>query len=176
MAPNPQLMTGLGAAASIFFGSLGSSWASVQSGKYWMRSNGILALVPIIIAGVLAIYGMIVAVILGYQMDEADLTTGSGYKNFSAGLIVGLACLASGSAMASFLEDSINLSTMDNMLQEEATLAERGSGNETEEPLLRTGRPHPVLLKPSVKFIVCLVFLEAIGLYGLIVALLLIYK
>jgi len=171
MAPNPELMTGLGAAASIFFCSFGSALASVQSAKYAMRSTQgyFLSFAPIVISGVLAIYGIIVAVLLGGRIQDAD-TTG-GYKYFSAGLAVGLACLASGMGMAGFLEDSLLPCTSSSWTQVGT------STSDIQEPLVpRNSRSTTQMSvqQAPVRFLMCLVFLEAIGLYGLIVALILI--
>jgi V-type H+-transporting ATPase 16kDa proteolipid subunit len=160
MTVNPELLTGLGAALSIFLTSAGSAMASVPAGKYAIRSSGILSFAPIVIAGVLAIYGIIVAVLLARKIENAS-DAASGYKNISAGLCVGLACLASGFAMARFLEDSIATS----MQQDDAT------GNTQDQPLLARNRSVNKLLQPSVRFLMVMVFLEAIALYGLIVAL-----
>jgi len=170
MAPDPELMTGLGAAASIFFSSLGSALASVQGGRYAMRSTGVLSFAPIVISGVLAIYGIIVSVLLSAKIQADGLDAAGGYKNFSAGLSVGLACLASGMGMAGFLEDSLPTTT--------TTSQDVASTSEIQEPLIRGsgGQSTTMLGKPSPRFLMCLVFLEAIGLYGLIVALILIGK
>lgn len=86
---NPDLMTGLGAAFSIFLCSAGSVVASVQAGLFALASSGggIMAFCPIIIAGVLSIYGIIIAVIL---CGQTDISEADGYKNLCAGLSVGL--------------------------------------------------------------------------------------
>jgi len=164
MASEPQLMTGLGAAAAMFFSALGSALASVQGGKYAMRSTGVLSFAPIVISGVLAIYGIIVAVLLSGKMDGAE--SSNGYRNFSAGLSVGLACLASGLGMAGFLEDSLTGTVTNSVADDDAIRT----------PLVRnnTNNTTRMIEQPSIRFLMCLVFLEAIGLYGLIVALFLI--
>ena len=162
MSANPELLTGLGAAISIFLTSAGSAVASVPAAKYVVRSNGgVLSFAPIIISGVLAIYGIIVSVLLAYKM-KGSTDVVSGYKNISAGLSVGLACLASGFGMARFLEDSIATS----VVEQETT-----AGSET-EPLMSRGRfaTTKMLAEPSIRFLMVMTFLEAIGLYGLIVA------
>lgn len=81
-----------------------------------------------------------------------------GYRNLSAGLAVGLACLASGLGMAKFLESHAR----------SVYVSDRREGNESEEPLLLSSRP---AVTNFWTFTFVLVFLEAIGLYGLIVAL-----
>lgn len=165
MSPEPELMTGLGAAAAMFFSALGSALASLQGGKYAMRSTGVLSFVPIVISGVLAIYGIIVAVLLSGKMGGGE--SADGYRNFSAGLSVGLACLASGLGMAGFLEDSLsgNTATVSNVADDDVIRA----------PLVRNNTNNARMIEqPSIRFLMCLCFIEAIGLYGLIVALFLI--
>uniref|UniRef100_A0A7S4HST0 V-type proton ATPase proteolipid subunit n=1 Tax=Odontella aurita TaxID=265563 RepID=A0A7S4HST0_9STRA len=167
---NPQLMTGIGAAASIFLSAAGSAWASVPSGMFALRNSGIgiKAFFPIVISGVLAIYGTIVSALLcsrlkGDDGEKADVTTEDGYRHLTAGLAVGLACLASGAGMAKFLTaHSIATSP-----------PRRGERDEIEEPLLALNAPMGQLVGGGNfwTFTCVLVFLEAIGLYGLIVAL-----
>jgi len=160
-------MTGLGAAVSVFFSALGSSIASAPAGIYAISSSsGIKAFCPIVISGVLAIYGIIVAVILCGKLsnnevhDETD-----GYRHFSAGLAVGLACLASGCGLARFLEANLRIS------------APVPRGESDERFLLgNTTSVQTRVIGPAeinIKFIMVLCFIEAIGLYGLIVGLLL---
>ena len=97
-----ELLTGLGAASSIFFCSVGAAVASAPAGVFALRSSTWRAFVPIVIAGVLAVYGIIVAVILAGKW-KADMTESDGYKQLAAGLSVGLACLGSGLGMVSAL-------------------------------------------------------------------------
>lgn len=158
---NPELLTGLGAALSIFLTSVGAAVASVPAAKYALRSSGVLSFAPIIISGVLAVYGIIVSVLLAFKMQgtAADDAV-SGYKNISAGLSVGLACLASGMGMARFLDQSV--------------VEQDASGGTQEEPLIRGRVATKMLATPSIRFLMVMTFLEAIGLYGLIVALVLI--
>jgi len=169
MAPDAELMTGLGAAASMFLTALGSALASVQAGKFAMRSTGggVLSFAPIMSSGVLAIYGIIVSVLLGGKIGEVDQA--GGYKNFAAGISVGLTCLASGLGMAGFIEDSLH--PMDGRTITQGL----NSSSEATEPLVRNNNtaPRPY---PTSRFLMCMIFLEAIGFYGLIVALVLIGK
>ena len=132
-----------------------------------MRSSGLLSFVPIVQSGVLAIYGIVISVLLSSKMQQED--SAAGYRNFSAGLSVGLACLASGLGMAGFIEDSI-------VAQQQQASTAHGADEGLHEPLVRDNSPRFVLEKPSPRFIMCLIFLEAIGLYGLIVALFLMQK
>ena len=155
---SPDLMTGLGAALAIFLSSAGSAIASVQGGLFALcTGGGILGFVPIVISGVLAIYGIIIAIIL---CGQRDISEQDGYKNFSAGLAVGLACLMSGIGISGFLEKHMRMQPTTN-----------GRRGEQQEPLIASS-PSSVQVPPtSWSLFMVLVFLEAIGLYGLIVAL-----
>lgn len=104
-----ELLTGLGAAASIFFASVGAALASAPAGVFALRSSTYRAFIPIVIAGVLAIYGIIVAVLLASNLKNKEIMTESdGYKQLAAGLSVGLACLASGLGMVSAVHNDGN--------------------------------------------------------------------
>ena len=158
---NPQLLTGLGAVLSIFFSAVGTSLASIPAGLFLVKSqNGIAPFAPIVIAGVLAIYGTILAIILCGKMNNMDLSEVDGCRHFTAGLAVGLACLASGYGMAEFLKKNLVGTKED---QQSSDIPEH------EQELLVRTRSGPT--KPTIKFLMVLVFLEAIGLYGLIVGL-----
>eukprot|EP00980_Cylindrotheca_fusiformis_P021868 scaffold8703_cov103-Cylindrotheca_fusiformis.AAC.4 len=158
-----QLWTGLGAASSIFLAASGSAIASAEAGTYVLRKQGLMAFLPIVIAGVLAIYGIIISVILVGKIESEDL---NGYRNFSAGLSVGLACLASGLGISKFLK-SVNLAD---------TTSQNANPPSETQPL---NGDYGILHSLPVDFVhmaLVLVFLEAIGLYGMIVALFLIGK
>jgi V-type H+-transporting ATPase 16kDa proteolipid subunit len=166
-----NLCTALGAAAAIFLSALGAAIGSVPAGMLAVRSHatsGIKAFFPIVIAGVLAIYGLIVAVILSYKLaPTADLSHLDAHRNLAAGLSVGLACLASGYGMSRFLFRSMA----------EGITASGGvapSENTTTQPLLPSGQTSRVAHSVSWSLLVVMVYLEAIGLYGFIVALLLV--
>ena len=182
MTLDPKLLTGLGCAASMFLCAAGSAYASSHSGVYAMRSSGLKGFAPIVISGVLAIYGIIVSVLLALKFtggDNNSMTEEEGYRNLSAGLAVGFACLASGFGMATFIKE-LNLRhyspagtvapapqrsnaepLLDGQLQRDCTSIGDGSADDPT-------RPKPVNF---IYLCLCLCFLEAIGLYGLIVAL-----
>jgi V-type H+-transporting ATPase proteolipid subunit len=162
---DPQLLTGLGSALSIFLAGAGSAIASSEGAIYARRKKGVIAFVPIIISGVLSIYGIIIAIILVGKMassSEQEMTEVSGYRHLSAGLAVGLASLVSGLGIARFL----------NHLNKEAVIAiEDDLECSKAQPLVQHGE------EPNfVNLAFGLIFLEAIALYGLIVALFLIGK
>ena len=56
-------------------------------------------MIPIIMAGILGIYGLIIAILLASPASEPNLSSGKGFKYFSAGICCGLSALASGLAI-----------------------------------------------------------------------------
>ena len=161
---NPQIMTGLGAALSIFLSASGAASGSAASGTFALQSSstGFASFIPIVISGVLAIYGAIVGVILSYRMFDEKLDSSDGYRHLCSGLAVGLACLASGYGIATFVSQNTWMVPQKRSGQEEALLSSKAL-------------PSPVMgAKFTIKMGLVLVFLEAIGLYGLIVGLILV--
>merc|ERR1719314_19822 len=58
------------------------------------------SMIPVVMAGVLGIYGLITAVIINGKLDKLDTYSAySGYAHFAAGLTVGLSSLAAGLAI-----------------------------------------------------------------------------
>jgi ATP synthase proteolipid subunit len=174
MSPNPILLTGLGAVAAVFLATWGSSYASVASGIYAMHSTGIASFVPIIISGVLSIYGLIIAYVLSQKMSaESEMSANDGYKHLCAGLAVGLACLMSGYGMASvvfqILYDDENGPEDESHSAADVVQPLIGSiGNPSQHRRRRRLRGH--IPSPSLRFLAVLVFLEAMGLYGALIA------
>ena len=118
-------------------------------------------MVPVVQAGVLAVYGIIIGYMLCRKLDYTDdkvysISTIDGYKYLSAGLSVGLSCLVSGIGMARYLM----MLNADNWY-----FVRKGKADENENASRKFN---------FVTFVLCLIYLEAIGLYGLIVALFLI--
>ena len=94
------------------------------------------ALIPIIMAGILGIYGLIIAVLMSAKVKGADEK--AGYKIFSAGICCGMSALASGFAIGVAGEAGV--------------------------------KAYAQTDKIFVGMILILIFSEAIGLYGLIIA------
>ena len=113
-----------------------------------------MAMVPVIQAGVLAVYGIIISYLLQKKLDASqEPSLDEGYKYLCAGLAVGVSCFTSGYGMGKFLKQLNN----DNWY-----FVRRGHKDETENASRKMS---------FVTFVLCLIFLEAIGFYGLIVAL-----
>jgi V-type H+-transporting ATPase proteolipid subunit len=115
---------------------LGAAYGTAKSGV-GIASMGVLkpelifkSIVPIIMAGILGIYGLIVSIIVSGRITDT-YTYKQGYQHLAAGLCCGLSSLAAGLAIG-IVGDAI-----------------------------------------FVGMILILIFAEAIGLYGLIIAIVL---
>merc|ERR1719297_263679 len=96
------------------------------------------SIIPVVMAGVLGIYGLITAVIINGKMTAQDYTSYTGYAHLGAGLTVGMSSLAAGLAIG--------------------IVGDAGVRANAQQPRLFGG------------MILILIFAEALGLYGLIVA------
>jgi len=100
-----------GCAAAVVFANLGGAYGTAKAGQGIMamgiRSPGLLMknIIPVVMAGVLGIYGLIVAVILNGKIAAPAAGGATSYSQFSgmahlaAGLCCGLSSLASGLAI-----------------------------------------------------------------------------
>merc|ERR1712047_212860 len=110
-----------------------------------MRPEAIMkSIIPVVMAGIIAIYGVVVAVLIAGQLAPAgvgsDYTLYKGFVHLGAGLSVGLSGLAAGYAIG--------------------IVGDAGVRGTAQQPRLFVG------------MILILIFAEVLGLYGLIVALL----
>ena len=164
----PELLTGMGAALAVFLTSIASCVASVPAGMLALQSKTVRGFLPMAIAGVLAIYGIIVAVILAHKFDaNEEITEKDGFKHLSAGLSVGLACLASGLGMAKFLHTEQHHAAA----PYGTSVAPHAGAEQERMPLIANHGKEGE--RASLRLLVVLTFIEAIGLYGLIVGLIL---
>merc|ERR1711939_602380 len=105
---SPYFFAYMGIASALVFANLGASYGTAKSGV-GIASLGVIdaskvfrALIPIIMAGILGIYGIIVAVLLNGQVGTGGgkvMTGKEGYKLLGAGLACGLSALAAGLAI-----------------------------------------------------------------------------
>ena len=141
-----------GVAIALTFANLGAAYGTAKSGvgicaMGVMKPSVIIrGVIPVIMAGILGIYGLIVAVILGQKLNEPVSGTNKyneykGFRHLGSGLTCGLTSLAAGIAI--------------------------GVGGEAGVRAL--GQQDKVF----VGMMLILIFSEALGLYGLIVALIL---
>ena len=142
----------MGVAIAIAGSNLGAAYGTAKSGigigsMAVTRPNLVYkSLIPIVMAGILGIYGLIVAVILQGKIPSASTISAdsstwgpyAGFKFLASGLCCGLSSLASGYAIGVAGEAGVRGYAMNNQL--------------------------------FVGLILILIFAEAIGLYGLIVA------
>ncbi|KAG2368687.1 V-ATPase proteolipid subunit C-like domain-containing protein [Suillus spraguei] len=94
----------MGCTCAIVFTCLGASYGTAKSGV-GISAMGVLrpdlimrCVVPVIMAGIIAIYGLVVSVLISSSL-QATMTLAQGFIDLGAGLSVGLAGLAAGFAI-----------------------------------------------------------------------------
>ena len=94
----------MGIAAALVFANLGAAYGTAKSGV-GICSMGVLkpdkiikSVIPVIMAGILGIYGLIVAVILNQKIGS-EYSYKKGYSHLSSGLCCGLSSLGAGIAI-----------------------------------------------------------------------------
>ena len=92
----------MGAASALIFTCLGAGYGTAKAGV-GVASMGVLApglvmksIIPVIMAGVIGIYGLIIAVFLASPIQSTGYTEFKGFAALGSGLSVGLAGLAAG--------------------------------------------------------------------------------
>ncbi|CAI0444399.1 unnamed protein product [Linum tenue] len=97
----------LGAASTLVFSCMGAAYGTAKSGV-GVASMGVMrpelvmkSIVPVVMAGVLGIYGLIIAVIIstGINPKAKSYYLFDGYAHLSSGLACGLAGLSAGMAI-----------------------------------------------------------------------------
>jgi V-type H+-transporting ATPase proteolipid subunit len=135
----------------LVFANLGASYGTAKSAvgisslAVIDKSKIFQGLIPIIMAGILGIYGVIIAVIAGAQIKglNNNMTEAQGYNFLGAGLACGLSSLAAGLAIGVAGDAGV--------------------------------RAYAQTDDIFVGMILILIFAEAIGLYGLIVSIIMIF-
>lgn len=140
----------IGAASALVFSCFGAAYGTAKSGV-GIASMGVMrpelvmkSIVPVVMAGVLGIYGLIIAVIISTginQTPDNPYYLFDGYAHLAAGLACGLAGLAAGMAIG--------------------IVGDAGVRANAQQPKLFVG------------IILILIFAEALALYGLIVGIIL---
>lgn len=143
----------IGIASALVFANLGAAYGTAKSSvgisslAVIDKSKIFQGLIPIIMAGILGIYGVIIAVIAGSQVkgfaSSNSLTEQQGYQYLGAGLACGLSSLAAGLAIGVAGDAGV--------------------------------RAYAQTDDIFVGMILILIFAEAIGLYGLIVSIIMIF-
>jgi len=97
----------LGAASALVFGNMGAAYGTWKSAvgmaamaklpRHRVQPEMVIkSMLPVIMAGVCGIYGLIIAVIIANGVDSEAYSLFTGYAHFAAGMAVGLSNLASG--------------------------------------------------------------------------------
>jgi len=145
--PSAAFFGAMGATSALVFANLGSAYGAAKAGV-GVAHLGILhherimrGIVPVVMAGILGIYGLIVGVIINNNIKtDGKYAAFAGYMHFGAGLAAGLSSLAAGLAIGVVGDTSVRAYARQDRI--------------------------------FVAMILMLIFAEALGLYGLIIALL----
>ena len=168
----------MGSALCIILSNWGAAWGTWRSGMGLCgmgvnHPGGIIKnLVAIIMAGVLGIYGLIVAIIIGNGVTGPNADSESntysqytGWAHFAAGLCCGLCCLAAGYATGIAGEVGILSTGLRAELNHAKQHALSGGGQNLDI------KDEGDAAKLYIGSVTILSFSGAIGLYGFIVAL-----
>ena len=104
--PSSAFFGFMGVTSAIVFANLGAAYGTAKSGV-GISSMGVMrpdmvmrSIIPVVMAGVLGIYGLITAVIINGKMDQAGMYSAyTGFAHLAAGLTVGMSSLAAGLAI-----------------------------------------------------------------------------
>jgi len=148
-APYAPFFGYMGAAAAQIFTVLGAAYGTAKS-AVGISSMGVMrpelimkSVIPVIMAGIIGIYGLVVAMVLKGKVSAASAgyTLDKGFAHLAAGLTCGLCGLGAGYAIG--------------------IVGDAGVRGTAQQPRLFVG------------MILILIFSEVLGLYGMIVALIL---
>ncbi|KNG74439.1 vacuolar ATP synthetase [Plasmodium falciparum IGH-CR14] len=121
--PNSAFFGFMGIAASPIFFNLGAAFGTAKSGVGVcsvgvMRPDLIMkSILPVVMAGVLGIYGIIMSILIYGKMTPAEgYSTFAGYAHLSSGLIVGLSSLAAGLAIGIVGDAGVRANAQQNRL------------------------------------------------------------
>lgn len=95
----------MGAASAMVFSALGAAYGTAKSGTgiaamSVMRPELIMkSIIPVVMAGIIAIYGLVVAALIANQISADGYTLFVSFTHLGAGLSVGLSGLAAGYAI-----------------------------------------------------------------------------
>jgi V-type H+-transporting ATPase proteolipid subunit len=103
--PTTSFFGFMGVTAALVFANLGAAYGTAKSGV-GISSMGVIkpelimrSIIPVVMAGVLGIYGLIVAVILQQKVSDSNYKYYDGFKHLASGLCCGLSSLAAGMAI-----------------------------------------------------------------------------
>lgn len=104
--PSSAFFGFMGVTSAIVFANLGAAYGTAKSGV-GISSMGVMrpdlvmrSIIPVVMAGILGIYGLIAAFIINGRLDNpAEYSEYMGFAHLGAGLTVGLSALAAGLAI-----------------------------------------------------------------------------
>jgi len=172
----------LGATACVVLSNWGSAWGTWKAGLGVCNMGvnypqGVIKnIVPIVMAGVLGIYGLIVAVIITQDIRKPDAygynsySTFNGYAHLAAGLCCGVSCLVAGGTIGLIGDVGVRAFGLKATAGKRAWASGDGEG---EADLGGSSNNADDANKLYVSLLIMLIFSEALALYGLIVALIL---
>ena len=103
--PSAPFFGFMGVTSAIVFANLGAAYGTAKAGV-GISSMGVLNpalvmrnIIPVVMAGVLGIYGLIVGVILIQNVKNDSYAGYNGFAHLASGLSCGLSCLAAGMAI-----------------------------------------------------------------------------
>lgn len=121
--PNSAFFGFMGIASSSIFSNLGAAFGTAKSGigvcsVGVMRPDLIIkSILPVVMAGVLGIYGVIMSIMIFGGMSPPDKYSAYvGYLHLSSGLIVGLSSLAAGLAIGLVGDAGVRANAQQNRL------------------------------------------------------------
>lgn len=95
----------IGASSAMVFSAMGAAYGTAKSGTgiaamSVMRPELIMkSVIPVVMAGIIAIYGLVVAVLIANAINDKTYTLYRSFVHLGAGLSVGLSGLAAGYAI-----------------------------------------------------------------------------
>jgi len=95
----------MGATSAMVFSALGAAYGTAKSGcgisaMAVMKPEAIMkSVIPVVMAGIIAIYGLVVAVLIAGNIDKDQYSLYKAFFHLGAGLAVGLSGLAAGFAI-----------------------------------------------------------------------------
>lgn len=146
--PHAAFFGFMGIASAVVFANLGAAYGTAKSGvgissMGVMRPNLVMrSIIPVVMAGVLGIYGLIMGFLIRESLTDSPSTYSyfAGYAHLASGLTVGLSALAAGLCIG--------------------IVGDAGVRANAQQPRLFVG------------MILILIFAEALALYGLIIGIL----
>ncbi|KAG6538573.1 V-type proton ATPase 16 kDa proteolipid subunit-like [Zingiber officinale] len=162
----------LGAAAALVFSCMGAAYDTAKSGV-GVASMGVMqpelvmkSIVPVVMAGVLGIYGLIIAVIIstGINPKAKSYYLFDGYAHLSSGLACGLAGLSAGIAVGIVGDAGVRGSLAALAIHRHALIIASGSAKQIVKVFSLKGeqlsiiRYYPTFMAQRIGSVSCLTF------------------